>query len=252
MPTRLDRSFSAALPSVSARATLLPGWSLYAQAARGFLAPPLQLFDVSDPAAASPAPQSTWNFQLGSNWHGGTTTIAVDLYEILFSNAIGVRTIGGESLDFDEGRVTYRGLEAEGSQVVGHGLSAFASASLNRATQHDGGDQPAPDTPQATASAGLVLQRAWGSVSVIDRWTGGSYGDVDRSNWIAPYSQLDLSAATVLHPRRNTPVALKLQLFNLADSRKIDGFAGYTVAAATPLFWCQPGRSVFVSAGTTF
>ena len=48
------------------------------------------------------------------------------------------------------------------------------------------------------------------------------------------------------------PLALKVQIYNLLDSRKIDGLAGYTVAAATPLFWTQAGRSIFLTATTRF
>ncbi len=255
LPTTVDRGFGAVLPAFSARAGLGAGWSLYAQGARGFLAPPLQLFDVFDPGTAAISPENTWNFQLGAAWHTGGLAASADAYWILFDDAIGVRTLGGESLDFSEGRVTYRGLEAEATQALGGGLSLYASGSLNGAHQSGGiggTSGPAPDTPQATLGAGLILTRGQVKASLVDRWTGGSFGDVGGNPWIAPNSQLDLSAGTTLRVDRMVPVALKAQVFNLLDSRKIDGLAGYTVADETPLFWTQAGRSVFVSATERF
>ncbi len=255
LPTVVDRGFGAVLPALAVHAELGAGWSVYAQAARGFLAPPLQLFDVSGPGGAAISPETTWNVQLGTTWHRDGLLASADLYEILFDDVVGVRTVGGESLDFSEGRVTYRGLEAEATQALGLGLSLYASGSLNEA-HHSGGvgrtTGPAPATPQATLGAGLIVKRGRMEASLVDRWTGGSFGDVGGSQWIAPYNQLDLSAGTTLRIDREVPVALKAQVFNLLDSRKVDGLAGYTVADATPLFWTQAGCSVFVSATKRF
>ncbi len=255
LPTTVGRGFGAALPALSAHAGLGSGWTLYAQAARGFLAPPLQLFDVSSPGTTRISPENTWNFQLGAAWHQNGLAAAADAYEILFDNAIGVRTIGGDAVIVSEGQVRYRGLEAEGTQALGRGLSLYASGSLNGAHQAGGTggtSGPAPATPQATLGAGLIFKRGGMDASLVERWTGGAFGDVGGSQWIAPFNQLDLSAGTTLRPCRGAPIAVKAQVFNLLDSRKIDGLAGYTLASATPLFWTQAGRSVFVSATERF
>jgi iron complex outermembrane receptor protein len=42
-------------------------------------------------------------------------------------------------------------------------------------------------------------------------------------------------------------LAVTVQVNNLTDVRKIINLAGYTVQDGTPLYWTQPGRSVFVS-----
>ena len=247
LSTAVDRGFGAVLPALAVHAGLGSGWSVYAQGARGFLAPPLQLFDVTDPRKAALSPEETWNVQLGTVWRRDGLLASADVYEILFDNTVGVRTVGGESLDFAEGRVKYRGLEMEATQALGSGVSLYASGSLNRAHQSGGvggTSGPAPATPQATLGAGLIVKRGRVEASLVDRWTGGSFGDVEGSQWIAPYNQLDLSAGTTLRVDDAAPVALKAQVFNLLDSRRIDGLAGYTVAQATPLFWTQAGRSV--------
>lgn len=254
-PTRVDRAFGAVLPSVTARARLGQELSLYAQVARGFLAPQLQLFDVTNPRTAAISPEDTWNFQVGAMWSGPGLAVAADLYEIVFGNAVGVRTVGGESEDFAEGRIVYRGIEAEGSRQLGFGLSLYGSGSLNQAHQSasaGGVSGPAPTTPQATLAAGLTYARNGVSASIVDRWVGGSYGDVGRAQWIDPTNQLDISAATTLARRGAAPIEIKAQVFNLLDSRRINGLAGYTVAANSPLFWTQPGRSIFVGAGVKF
>ncbi len=247
---RFERDFAAALPSATAQLSLAAGWRLYAQAAEGFLAPALQLFDVTDPANASVQPERTWNVQLGTSYRSPRLAASADGYDIVVNNAIGTRTVGGQSVDFDEGSVVYRGLEAEATQALPAGFSLYGGGSLNQSRQssgHGAPGGPAPATPQATLSSGLLYQRPALQASLVDRWVGGTYGDVGRTQWIEPFNQLDLSVGTVI-----SRVTLRTQLFNLLDSRKIDGLAGYTVAAGTPLYWTQPGRSVFVSATAWF
>ncbi len=256
LPARFDRGCGAVLPAFTLHVTPAPGWTAYAQVARGFLAPQLQLFDVADPGSARLSPERTWNVQLGGRWQASGLTVAADLYEILFDDAIGVRTVGGESQDFAEGSVTYRGLEGEATRTLAAGLDLYGNGSLNQARQHasaqGGVDGPAPDTPQATLAGGLLFSRRGLNASLLDRWVGASFGDVGRAAPIAPYNQLDLSVGGTLRPPAVPPIRLQAQIFNLLDSRRIDGLAGYTVAAATPLFWTQAGLSFFVGATTQF
>ena len=254
LPTYATRMFGAALPSFTAHIRLTRGLNVYAQAARGFLAPPLQFFDVSNPVAAAIAPEATWNFQTGVNWHDATTSAGIDAYEILFTNEVGSRTIAGETTDFDEGSATYRGLEAEGTKAVGGGFAIAGSASLNSGHQNSEAtvQGPVPNTPQGTFAIGLLYNRDGWNASVFDRWTGGFFGDIGGAEWIDPVNTLDLSLGRRLHPRKTVPIRLQAQLFNLLDSRRIDGLAGYTAANGTPLFWTQAGRSLFVSATASF
>ena len=256
LPTQISRTVGAPLPSISANLRLAPTWSVYAQIARGFLAPPLQFFDVSNPATAPIRPEQTWNFQAGTVWRTPTRSIAFDAYEILFENAVGSRTVAGQTIDFDEGSATYRGLEAELTQRLVAALSLYASGSLNAGDQHGTNgvaSGPVPSTPQATLLAGLLYRHGHLDASLLDRWTGASYGDLGATQWIDPTNELDLSLGTTLRPTPGaSPLHLQAQLFNLLDSRKIDGLAGYTAADATPLFWSQPGRSFFLSAQATF
>lgn len=256
VPIRFDRSVASPVPAFTAHARLGTGWSAYLQLARGFLAPALQLYDVADPARAAVPAQSTWNVQLGTVRRlAGGGSIAADLYAIQFDDETGTRTVGGETQAFDEGRVTYRGAEAEATLPLRAGLSLYGSASANHAHQSasaiaTGG--PAPATPQATLAGALLWRSGGFEASAIESWTGGSYGDVGGAHWIDPNAQLDLAASDAFEAYRRVPVTVRAQLFNLLDRRRIDGFAGYTVAAGTPLFWTQAGRTVFVTASTSF
>lgn len=45
-------------------------------------------------------------------------------------------------------------------------------------------------------------------------------------------------------------LAVTVQVNNLTNVTKIINLAGYTVQDGTPLYWTQPGRSVFVSLST--
>jgi iron complex outermembrane receptor protein len=240
--------YDAPLPALALRWQIAPQWSAYAQVARGFLAPQLQFLDVPDPKANPVAPEQTWNYQIGANWQGRPVALAADAYFIDFSNMVGSRTIGGVAQVFDEGAVHYAGLEAEGTVSLGRGFSLYGNGSLNSARQVSDGS-PAPNTPQATLVGGIVYGQGDWHASLLDKWVGSRFGDTERQQGLDPFNQLDFSVSWQPKP---TPVKLQVQALNLLDSRKIIALAGYTLADQTPLFYTQPGRSVFVGATVTF
>jgi iron complex outermembrane receptor protein len=240
--------YDAPLPALALRWQIAPQWSAYAQVARGFLAPQLQFLDVPDPKANPVAPEQTWNYQVGANWQGKPVALAADAYFIDFSNMVGSRTIGGVAQVFDEGAVHYAGLEAEGTVSLGRGFSLYGNGSVNSARQVSDG-APAPNTPQATVVGGIVYGQGDWHGSLLDKWVGSRYGDTERQQGLDPFNQLDFSVSWQPKP---TPVKLQVQALNLLDSRKIIALAGYTLADQTPLFYTQPGRSVFVGATVTF
>ena len=63
---------------IDARYTVLPGLVTYAQAAKGFLAPPLGVLQTLAPQQISP--QQTWNYQVGATWQADAVTLSSDLY----------------------------------------------------------------------------------------------------------------------------------------------------------------------------
>lgn len=246
LPTYKHAAYATALPSIAVRQHLSTSWSVYAQAAEGALAPQLQLLDTTGSANQVP-PERTLNFQLGTLWQRPGLSLGLDGYVIQFDDLTGTRTVGADTLAFDEGGATYQGLEAEATIGLGRGLSLYGNASLSRARDHDTG-APVPNAPAVTLAGGLLVHSGAWSGSLLDKWVGTRQGDTDRQAGLNPFNQLDLAASWTLVTPRLPALRLSLQLQNLLDSRGIDALAGYTVGVGTPLWFAQTSRSLWLTA----
>ena len=253
LTTKTDATYRSALPSFTLHYDISKTWAAYLQVAKGFLAPQLQFLDVPDPKNDPVAPEQTWNFQVGSSWRGQRLAVSADAYYIDFNNMVGSRTIGSETEVFNEGGVNYLGLEGDATFALGAGFSLYGNGSLNSARQRSDGASVA-NAPQATMAGGVLYQQgAWNGL-LIDKWVGARYGDTERQQGLDPFNQLDLNIgwlSTEAFPKAS-PVKIQAQVLNLLDSRKINALEGYTVAANTPLFFTQAGRSAFVNASVQF
>ena len=250
---RTDATYRSALPAVTLHYDIRRGWSAYLQAAKGFLAPQLQVLDVADPKSNPVAPEQTWNFQAGTSWRGQRWAVSADAYYIDFDNMIGSRSVGAETEVFNEGGVNYLGLEGDATFAAGSGFSLYGNGSLNSARQRSDG-APVPNAPQATLAGGVLYRQGAWNGSVINKWGGARYGDTERRQGLDPFNQLDLNAGWVSSAAfpGMLPVKVQASALNVLDSRKVNALAGYTVAANTPLFFTQAGRSAFVSASVQF
>ena len=227
----------------------------YAQVAKGFLKPNENFFNYNaNPASTSVSPQQSWNYQLGTSWQTRALSLAADVYYIDFKNLIGSQTIGGNTVFFNQGGVTYKGVEAEATQYLGMGFSVYANGSINSAKNKQTGQWIA-DAPDATFTAGAIEQPA-GLVRVVARQVGGQ---VLRRHRPDPAHQLVQHSRRChrLHRARQrarwlAKASLKLSFNNLLDSRKIIALAGYTAADGTPLYWTMPERSVFLTLSVPF
>ena len=248
LPQSYDNKFHSWLPSFEANYRLSPIWSIYGQAAKGFLAPNENFFDRGTPNTTSLKPQVSWNYQAGTAIRSKRLALSVDAYIIDFSNLITGVAQGGQTVFTNLGGVTYRGIEAEGSYGFGHGFSVYANGTLNSAKVQDGGGW-VPNAPKATAAAGLIYDHDGFNVSLIGKWIGPRFGDSGDSQYLAPTATADLSVgyelARLLPSLKSAELRLKLN--NLTNNTKIINLAGYTVGAGTPLYWTQPGRSAFLS-----
>lgn len=246
LPLNTSKTYDVALPSVLVHYAINPNWAAYAQAAEGFLAPNQNVLNTTNPAQSNVNPQQTWNYQVGTTWQSPKFAASIDAYYIDFSNEIGSETVGGVQTFFNMGGTTYKGLEAEGTYYVGYGVSLYGNGSFNKATDKVSGE-PVPNAPELTTAFGTIYNLHSWYASLIDKWVGARYGDVDKAQGLEPYNTLDaaINYNYVANAGWMPPVKLKLQLNNLLDSTKINGFAGTTVADGTPLYWTIPGRSVF-------
>ena len=248
LPQTYDNKFHAWLPSFDVNYKLSPGWSVYGQVAKGFLAPNENFFDRGTPNATSLKPQISWNYQAGTAFRSRQFAFSLDAYIIDFSNLITGVTSGGQTVFTNLGGVTYRGIEAEGSYSFGSGLSGYANGTLNSAKSQSDGTW-VPNAPKATAAAGLIYDRHGLSISLLGKWIGPRFGDAENTQYLAPYATADFSIgyefAKLIPQVRSAELRLKVN--NITDNRKIINLAGYTVGSGTPLYWSQPGRSAFLS-----
>jgi len=236
------------LPSVVANYKLLPDWSVYAQAAEGFLTPPYNL-----PTSSNVQPQTTWSYQTGSVWRNDRVTLSGDLYYINSYNTIVNETVGGIQYYFNAGGANYKGIEAEGTVYVAYGISLYGNASLNRSTNTLTGLWM-PETPNETAAGGVIYNQNGWYASLIDKWIGKRYGDVNQLQPLDPFNELDFSLAYKFeNPVPGVrSITTRLMVTNILDSREVIDFIEYSGSTKTPLFMTQVGRSVYASVSMPF
>jgi iron complex outermembrane receptor protein len=260
-PADLSQSWTIALPSVAARYTIAEDWTAYAQAAEGFLAPPINLLEVSG-SLNSVKPEVTWNYQIGTSARRNDWVVGLDAYYIDFSNYITSTTSGAITTYLNGGGAVYKGAEAELQYVLGHGFSVYGNASWNDAN-YKGSDVRLALTPEWTAAAGVLYDDPDGLYfSVIGKWIGGRYGNdvaadgVSHGNsiWLQPYVTADLAGGyrfKSLIPALSD-VTLSVKVSNLFDNTKINGYAGTQSGTNADLFWTTAGRSAFVNLSVSY
>lgn len=249
-------------PSVDVHYQVTPNWTAYAQAAVGFLAPPLNTLQTTSPVGVTP--QSTVNYQLGTSWQTERLSIGGDVYYIPFQNYITSQSIAGVNVYSNQGSALYQGIEVEGTYKLLHNVSFYANGSLNDARFSNGAH--IYQAPQHVAAAGLiydqnnaVLERdnVWASFLVKN--VGKQFGvntntpkGPTASNPIAAYSNVDLAVGYKLPLAGGRSVRLALNFYNIFDDHSIIGYAGATAAKGTALYWTDPGFSTFFSVSGSF
>lgn len=250
---RYDNSFDAVLPSLSVNYLFTPEWSGYFQVAQGALAPNENFFNTVTPSSTSLSPQTSTNYQIGSVLKTKNWAVSGDLYYIDFSNLIGSRTVGGQAEFFNQGGVTYKGIEAEVTRTIGYGVSVYGNGSLNSATSQTTHLSIA-NAPAETAALGVIYDANGFYGSLLGKWIGTRYGSADAQQGLDPFYTIDLSLGYDLGylSDRLSNTKIKLQVDNITDVTKVVNLAGFTVQNGTPLYWTQPGRSAFVTLTTSF
>ena len=267
-PADFHQSYTSAQPSISARYTLQPGWSVYAQAAKGFLAPPINLLEVTN-GPLSIKPEETWNYQVGSNFHQGRWIAGLSAYYIDFSNFITSTTIAGQANYINGGGAIYSGVEFEGQYVLDHGFSLYGNATYNSA-KYKGTNVWLAETPESTAAIGILYDNKQGPYgSLIGKYIGSRYGlDVPLDGSAVHANQYGLdgywTADLAVGWRFLNPVAglrnftASVKVSNLFDNTIINEYAGQQAATSTafpfgqPLYWTMPGRSAFLNLSAQF
>lgn len=259
-PQDVHQSHSTPLPSVDINWRVTDWASVFAQAARGYQTPNLNLFTTT--ALTSVKPSTTNSFQIGGVINTPNYSIGTDLYYIQYENFVNSQTIGGLTTFFNQGGATYKGIEVEGTAKLGHGLAMYANGSLNYSGYTTNGNVLA-QTPRYTGVIGPIFDR--GDVfregdnvfaSLLAKFVGPQYGldtaaiGQGNSFGIKSYRQVDLAGGYTF-PFNGRRLQLKGNLYNLANDRSIIGFAGQTIGPPSePLFFTNSGRSFFFSLET--
>lgn len=248
LPLDFSKEWNATLPSAAFHYTFTSNWTAYAQWAKGFLAPNLNLFYVPDPQVSDSAiqPEKTTNWQMGTSWSSDRLTLSGDVYKIDFNNFIQKQTIGGITYFYNGGGVHYKGVELEGTYLLGGGFSVYANGALNRAIQTESNTWN-PDTPHKTAALGLIYTDGGLYASLMDKFVGKTYytANTNDDTPIGGYAVANFAASYRFDPHMVNVKDFKIgvQLNNLFNNTHINALAGTTVADGTPLFWTIPARN---------
>lgn len=102
-PQDLRQSYGTPLPSLDINWHVTDWAAVFAQAARGFETPTLNLFSATQ--LTSVAPSTTNSFQVGGVIDKPSYSLGMDLYYIQFQNVVNSQTVGGITTFFNqEGR----------------------------------------------------------------------------------------------------------------------------------------------------
>ncbi|WP_297443396.1 TonB-dependent receptor [Acidocella sp.] len=263
-----DHTWGKLLPSAEVRYAFNPNFTVYAQAAEGFLAPNMKILYIPNPSNSNFKPETTINFQAGGTYQNQNLALSADVYNIHFQNYMQKVSAGPNSYYTNIGGVIYRGIEGEAAYTLGYGLTAFANAGYNEAFQTGTKDYVA-QAPQGTANFGLIYDKDGLYASIMDQWTGGEYSGnggtgttatnpyanspaVGKSpgGWYDPYNVVNLAVAyTFNHADPNrTPVKVKLNVDNLTNNKQVIFDQGYFGVNGDQLAYTSlTGISAFVN-----
>ncbi|HEY4089986.1 MAG TPA: TonB-dependent receptor [Luteibacter sp.] len=254
-------NYNAALPSLSLHDSFSDQWTGYAQVAKGFLAPPIDVIELV--GAKKLDPETTTNYQIGTAFADRGLTFGADVYYIDFRNYLASTLVntaeGQESTYLNTGGAIYKGAEVEGTWAMTPTLSLYGNATYNKATYKDTSAQIA-GTPKVTAALGLLYSSPLGYYgSLMTKFIGKQYGSDNATddagqtvfvndNRLAGYVSTD--AALGYRSADGGPTgkgwSVSMDVNNLFNVHKFIGYAGTQSVSGDALYWGLPGRGVFL------
>ena len=256
LPVGGDGHFATTLGSVAANYRFSPNLAAYAQVAKGFQAPKVNL--IQGPAGHID-PQTTTNYQAGVVWKTPNTVADIDVYYIDFGNL--VTSVeepigpGGSliSVFANQGGVIYKGVEGELTHILGDsGFSFTANGSINSAyskTTH----LQISNSPMSTADVGFIYDQGPLYGSFLVKYVGTRFTGVGETSGAKynPNTKLPTYNYTNFNiGYRFTPdLRLQLSTNNLFDHRTAIQGNGL---AKDPTFYYLAGRNYTVQATYTF
>jgi len=258
-PQRLSDTYGANLPFATINYAVSDRLAVYAQYARGFLAPSLSVLYVAKPDLSTVEPERSTNYQAGVVYHGGNLSIDADVYKIDFTNkftSVNAPLQSDGVLWINQGAVQYKGIEGQITYAFGHGLAVFANGSRNYAKTKNPGtpDLQVANAPEYTAAAGVLFKHGPIRFSLIDKYTGQQWFVDPTSNSLATYNIYrgrPYNSAIVSARYDVGPVRIGIEVNNLFDSRSVTNInTGKTAPFDQYVF--QTGRSFTGDVTLTF
>lgn len=236
--------FTQTLYFFTANYKIRDNFSAYAQYATGFLVPDISVTQVVNPQLSQLQPQKSTNYQTGIVYHGSRLTLDADLYYIEFKNklqkvAVTDPIAGLETVQFNLGGATYKGIEGSATFQATDRIFLFANGSINSAkalgasTNINGvpvtitGGKQIAGAPESTAAAGVYYQDENWTASLMDKYTGVQWGaEGEPAAYKIPgYHQTDLTLVYRFDRYR-----IEGAIYNLFNSQKFTSISpGKTV-----------------------
>jgi iron complex outermembrane receptor protein len=264
-PFHDSKTFTKTLYFLTANYKVQENLAVYAQYATGFLLPDISATQKVSPNLSDLQPQESTNYQAGVVYHGSKITLDADVYYIDFTNKLQSATVplaagGTETVFFNLGGATYKGIEGTVTFQATDNVFLFANGSINSAKAQGaqttiggvpitvaGGKQIA-SAPKSTAALGALYQDDHWSISLIDKYTGVQWGaEGEPAAYRIPgYHSADLSVAYRFDRYR-----LQAAVYNMFDSQKFTSIKpGKTVPYDQ--YYFQPERNFQVSLKVNF
>jgi len=260
-PQNDHATYNKALPSIDANWRVAPGLSIYAQAAKGYLTPNLNLFSTT--AVTSVRPSTTNSFQVGTVFQRDWLSLGVDGYYIQYNNYVNSTTTGGLATFFNQGGAVFKGAEVEGTVKLPRGFALYANGTLNDSAYDTNGNNLA-QTPRRTGAVALIYDQGGVArdgddlhAAIFAKNVGPQYG-LDNANAgqfdtnpIKSYNQVDLNVGYVL-PVQGKRMRFDVNVYNLFDDKSLIGYNAQTIGPPSEaLYFTNPGRSIYFSLKAT-
>jgi len=265
-----SKSTSKVLGSVSANYSILNEWTAYAQAAQGFLAPNLNLFYATNPAANQTKPQETMNYQVGTVFKKDRLNADFDVYWIDYKNyphAVNDPVTNLPTEYVVAKGAYFSGVETEATYFIGHGTSLYANGSINQA-KYKKSKLDVDQAAQSTASLGVIYDQNGIFGSLIGKYVGRSkiyyslatkpFNPDDASTVSGPpgvsggycIADFAIGYGTKLSTRFLKNVKIKFEVNNVFD-RKVQVMDSFNSSGAI-LYDPLPTRNYFISLSGEF
>ncbi|MEG3125018.1 TonB-dependent receptor [Sphingomonas sp. GB1N7] len=260
---QLSNTYTANLPFATVNYVVTPQVSVYAQYARGFLAPPLSVLYVANPGLSTVQPERSTNYQAGAVYHGHNLSLDADVYKIDFTNKFAsvVSTVPGEgTVFFNQGAVQYKGVEGQATYALPMGFAVFANGSRNYAKTDNPGviRQQVAKAPEWTAAGGILYKHGPIRFSLIDKWVGKQFfiapagSTVVGNSYDNPVYQSRGYNSAILSARYDIgPVRIGVEVNNLLDSKRVANISAGKTAPFDQYFY-QVGRAFTGDVTVTF